>query len=105
MTNYLDNTDFMTFDDFKDKLNHPDCITYSVTKDMEDNGFNDIFSFRKFLEEYCDTGWYSYLLSKMIEEGYVETIHQLKDNKTYYRFKGEKPKTKQKIQYKIKSKK
>lgn len=83
MTNYIKNTDFMTFDDFKYKLK----ITETVEQNMIDNGFDNRQKFRRFLENDCDTNWYQYLLSKMIEEGLVETLHQLKDNKMYYRLK------------------
>ncbi len=83
MPNYLENTDFMTFDDFKYKLK----ITETVEQNMIDNGFDKRQEFRRFLENDCDTNWYQYLLSKMIEEGLVETLHQLKSNKMYYRLK------------------
>ena len=52
---------------------------------MIDNGFDNRLKFKRFLTDECDVNWYQYLLEKMIEEGLVETLHQLTDNKMYYR--------------------
>ena len=81
MTNYLGNTDFLRFEDFKYKLK----ITEKVEKDMRDNGFDNRLQFKRFLTDECDVNWYQYLLNNMIEEGLVETLHQITDNKMYYR--------------------
>ena len=83
MTNYLENTDFMRFEDFKYKLK----ITETVEQNMIDNGFDNRLKYKRFLTDECDVNWYQYLLEKMIEEGLVETLHQLSDNKMYYRLK------------------
>ena len=78
---YLNNADYMNYDAFKVNL----IITDGTRKDMEQNGFDDWREWRRFLMEDCDTDWEAYLLKKMIEDKYVECIHQIKENRMYYR--------------------
>ncbi len=80
---FIDNSDSMSWKHFKDKV----FATEGVSKDMEENGFTDRNEWKKFLENDCDTVWENYLLTKMIEDGYVETIHIPDIDIMFYRLK------------------
>jgi len=80
---FINNSDFMNWDAFKDKL----LVTHGVAFDMIENGFEELGEWRKFLENDCDTKWEDYLLKKMIEDGYVETHHIPDVDIMFYRLK------------------
>ena len=57
-------------------------LTPIIQKQLADKN-----EFKKFLENDCDTVWENYLLTKMIEDGYVETIHIPDIDIMFYRLK------------------